>query len=230
VKRKELIIAIDGPAASGKSTTARNVARRLGYLHIDTGAMYRAFTLKVLREGIDPSDTSGIARIVDTSHVELRGRGSTLSVLLDGEDVTSEIRREEVTRAVSEVSSIRPVRAAMVREQRRLGRDGGVVLEGRDIGTVVFPDADLKIFMVASIEERATRRQRELQEQGVEVSHAKLLSEIRERDRKDSMRTESPLTRAEDAIVLDTSGLSIEEQVQRVVAEAAIVLKEREQA
>ncbi len=228
MKRKELIIAIDGPAASGKSTTARNVARRLGYLHIDTGAMYRAFTLKVLREGIDPSDTARIVQIVDTSHVELRGKGSTLSVLLDGEDVTSEIRREDVTHAVSEVSSIRAVRAAMVREQQRLGRGGGVVLEGRDIGTVVFPDADLKIFMVASIEERATRRQRELREQGVGVSHERLVREIRERDKKDSTRAESPLSRAEGAIELDTSGLSIEEQVQRVVDEAARVLKGRE--
>jgi CMP/dCMP kinase len=229
VKRKELIIAIDGPAASGKSTTARNVARRLGYLHIDTGAMYRAFTLKVLREGIDPSDTANIVRIVATSHVELREEESSLSILLDGEDVTGEIRREAVTRAVSAVSSIKAVREAMVREQRRLGRDGGVVLEGRDIGTVVFPDADLKIFMVAGIEERAARRQRELQEQGVEVPIERLLQEIRGRDSQDSTRTESPLTRAEDAIVLDTSGLSIEQQVQRVVDEAVKLLKEREQ-
>ena len=230
MKRKELIIAIDGPAASGKSTTARLVARTLGYLHIDTGAMYRAFTLKVLREGIAPSDTENIARIIAESHVELRQEDTSLSVFLDGENVSGDIRSEKVTRIVSAVSSIKAVRAAMVQEQRRLGRNGGVVLEGRDIGTVVFPDADLKIFMMAGIEERATRRKQELQQQGVEMPVDRLLKEIRERDIQDSTRAESPLIRAEDAILIDTSGLGIEEQVDRVVEEAVKLLKEREQA
>ncbi len=213
---KKLIIAIDGPAASGKSTTARLVSQRLGYLHIDTGAMYRAFTLKVLRAGISPSAIEQVSRIAGESRVELRPDGT---VLLDGEDVTGEIRSEDVTRAVSEVSALRAVRSAMVREQRRLGSQGGVVLEGRDIGTVVFPDADLKVFMVAGIEQRATRRQEELAAKGIDVALETLVEEIQERDRLDSTRTESPLIRAIDAIVLDTSALSIDEQVERVIQE-----------
>jgi CMP/dCMP kinase len=216
---KKLIVAIDGPAASGKSTTARLVAKRLGYLHIDTGAMYRAFTLKVLRAGVSPSDIGSVSRIAGESHVELRSNGSSVEVLLDGENVTGDIRSEPVTRAVSDVSAIKAVRIAMVREQRRLGSDGGVVLEGRDIGTVVFPDADVKVFMVAGIEQRAARRQAELAAKGIHVGHEELAEEIRNRDRLDSTRAESPLIQAGDAVVLDTSALSVDEQVERVIRE-----------
>lgn len=220
MSRKKLVIAIDGPAASGKSTTAKLVAARLGYLHIDTGAMYRAFTLKILRSGVDGFYSKKIASLAEATRIELQPDNGSLKVLLDGEDVTEQIRSPEVTTAVSSVSSVRDVRQALVKEQRRLGKDGGVVLEGRDIGTVVFPDADLKIFMVASIEARALRRQRELAAKGISTDLEALMREIRERDEKDSSREESPLRKADDAIVLDTTALTIDEQVEFVVQKA----------
>lgn len=198
-------------------------------MHIDTGAMYRAFTLKMLRSGLDGFYSKKIRALAEETRIELQPDNGSLKVLLDGEDVTEEIRLPEVTTAVSSVSMIREVRQAMVREQRRLGKDGGVVLEGRDIGTVVFPDADLKIFMIASIEARAVRRQRELEAKGIFTDLEKLKQEIRERDEKDSSRDESPLRKADDAIVLDTSALSIEEQVEFVVRKAQEILAQRGQ-
>lgn len=217
---KKIVIAIDGPAASGKSTTAKLVAQRLGYLHIDTGAMYRAITLKILRRGAGEFYSKRVAAIVKETHIELKPANGSLRVFLDGEDVTDEIRSPEVTAAVSSVSQIREVREAMVKEQRRMGREGGVVLEGRDIGTVVFPDADLKIFMVASIDARAERRQRELHAKGIASDAETLKDEIRHRDNKDSTREESPLRKADDAIELDTSDLTIEQQVSFIVEHA----------
>jgi cytidylate kinase len=214
---RKLVIAIDGPAASGKSTTARLVASRLQYLHVDTGAMYRAVTLKVLRAGLALDDRRAIGRLMGSTRVELRRLKGDLQVLLDGEDVTDEIRSVAVTRAVSQVSSLREVRQAMVREQRALGREGGIVLEGRDIGTVVFPEADLKFFMVAGIEARARRRRLELAADGVDADLGTLTRDIEERDRKDSSRKESPLRKAEDALEIDTSSMTIEEQVDMVV-------------
>ncbi|HXX65425.1 MAG TPA: (d)CMP kinase [Bacteroidota bacterium] len=216
---RKLVIAIDGPAASGKSTTAKLVAERLGYIHLDTGAMYRAITLKVLRAGIRPEDEEAIALLVRSTHVELRQAGAAAHVLLDGEDVSANIRTPEVTRAVSAVSSQRAVRSVMVREQRRMGERGGIVLEGRDIGTVVFPDADVKFFLIAGIEARARRRAEELRVSGREADAALLAQEIRERDALDSSRQESPLKRAADAIEVDTSDLTIDEQV-RIVLDA----------
>ncbi len=216
----KLIIAIDGPAASGKSTTAKCVAAKLGYLHIDTGAMYRAITLKILRSGVEEFYSKRIASLVDSTRIELRPADGSLTVILDGMDVTEEIRSPEVTAAVSSVSTIRNVRRAMVNEQRRIGKVGGVVLEGRDIGTVVFPDADLKIYMIASIEARALRRQHELAAKGISTDLDALKAEIRRRDEKDSSRDESPLRKAEDAIELDTSDLTIDEQVEFIVTRA----------
>lgn len=227
MSRTKLVIAIDGPAASGKSTTAKLVAQRLGYLHIDTGAMYRAFTLKILRSGLEGYYSKRIRTLAEETRIELQPSNGSLKVLLDGEDVTEQIRSPEVTTAVSSVSMIREVRQAMVREQRRLANEGGVVLEGRDIGTVVFPDADLKIFMVASIEARALRRQRELEAKGIITDLDKLMEEIRERDEKDSSRDESPLRKADDAVVLDTSSLTIDEQVELVVRKAQQILAQR---
>lgn len=214
---RRLVIAIDGPAASGKSTTARLAAGRLGYIHVDTGAMYRAVTLKVLRAGIVPEDASSVAELLPGTHVQLIPSAHGLRVLLDGEDVSEAIRTPAVTRAVSAVSSQRLVREAMVREQRLMGKDGGIVLEGRDIGTVVFPDADLKFFMVAGINARAKRRQEELAMRGEHIALDVLETEIAERDARDASRAESPLRRAEDAIDIDTSDMSIEEQVAFVV-------------
>jgi len=189
-------------------------------MHIDTGAMYRAVTLKVLRAGISPEDSGGISRLLQATRVQLERAGTALKVLLDGEDVSSAIRTPAVTRAVSAVSSHRVVREAMVREQRAMGKDGGIVLEGRDIGTVVFPDADLKFFMVAGIRSRAERRHRELAERGEGIPLESLEREIAERDARDASRAESPLRKADDAIVVDTSDLKIEEQVALVVETA----------
>lgn len=225
----KLVIAIDGPAASGKSTTARLVAERLGYLHLDTGAMYRAIAAKVLQSGIRPDDADAVAELMESTSIRLeQGRGSLL-VLLDGRDVTSEIRQTEVTRIVSAVSSISRVREVMVREQRRMAEGGGVVLEGRDIGTVVFPDADLKIYMVAGLRSRALRRQQELETQGIRNDLEALLKELEQRDKLDSTRETSPLRRAPDAIELDTSDLTIEDQVEFVVGKARKLIAQRSQ-
>jgi len=229
VSTHKLVIAIDGPAASGKSTTARLVAERLGYLHLDTGAMYRAIAAKVLQSGIRPDDADAVAELMESTSIRLeQGRGSLL-VLLDGRDVTSEIRQTEVTRIVSAVSSISRVREVMVREQRRMAEGGGVVLEGRDIGTVVFPDADLKIYMVAGLRSRALRRQQELETQGIRNDLEALLKELEQRDKLDSTRETSPLRRAPDAIELDTSDLTIEDQVEFVVGKARKLIAQRSQ-
>ena len=228
--KRQLIIAIDGPAGSGKSTTARIVAERLGLLHIDTGAMYRAVTLKVLEAGLKLDDQDAIARLLKSTEVELRQVGTVRRVILDGKDVTDRIRDPDVTRAVSAVSRVRKVREAMVRQQRALGAVSGVVLDGRDIGTVVFPDADLKIFLVASLDKRAERRRTELLESGMDAPLGTLKQEIERRDDLDSSREESPLRRAPDAMELDTSNLTIDEQVELVVNKAKEILEKSEQS
>lgn len=224
LSKRNLVIAIDGPAGSGKSTTARLVAERLGLLHIDTGAMYRAVTLKVLERGLSPNDSTAVSDLIDSTTVELKRWDSSLRILLDGTDVTDRIRDPDVTRAVSAVSRIRGVREAMVERQRAMSERQGVVLEGRDIGTVVFPDADLKIFLVASLDARAIRREKELVGKGIKVDRSGLMREIEERDKLDSTREESPLRKASDAIELDTSGLSIQQQVDFVVEKARQIL------
>ena len=228
--KRQLIIAIDGPAGSGKSTTARIVAERLGLLHIDTGAMYRAVTLKVLEAGLKLDDQDAIARLLKSTEVELRQVGTVRRVILDGKDVTDRIRDPDVTRAVSAVSRVRRVREAMVRQQRALGAVSGVVLDGRDIGTVVFPDADLKIFLVASLDKRAERRRTELLESGMDAPLGTLKQEIERRDDLDSSREESPLRRAPDAIDVDTSNLTIDEQVELVVNKAKEILEKSERS
>jgi cytidylate kinase len=214
---RKLVIAIDGPAASGKSTTARLVAERLRYLHVDTGAMYRAVALKVLRCGIGYDEKEKVEALMLTTHVALKLRNGALRVLLDGEDVTDAIRTREVSKAVSPVSSYPEVRRAMVREQRLLGAEGGIVMDGRDIGTVVFPNADLKFFMVAGLETRALRRQQELAAKGTVLPLDTVVRDIEERDAHDANRMQSPLRRADDAIDIDTSAMSIEQQVHLVL-------------
>lgn len=220
MSRRKLVIAIDGPAASGKSTTARLAAEALGYLHIDTGAMYRAVTLAVIREGVDPSDADAVGKLVARIRVEERQSAGGRRVFLNDEDVTDGLRTPGITRTVSTVAALPVVRAAMVREQRRMGADGGVVLEGRDIGTVVFPDADLKFFLIAGIEARSQRRLRDLEALGERPDLPRLAKEIEERDRLDSTRSASPLRKADGATVLDTSNLTIPEQVDVVVRAA----------
>jgi cytidylate kinase len=221
----QLIIAIDGPAASGKSTTAKLVAARLNYLHVDTGAMYRAMTLKVLENDIDLADVKAIAALARSTKIRLVPREGGFSVELDGKDVTEKIRTPKVTGAVSAVSMIAEVRQRMVQEQRAMGKNGAIVLEGRDIGTVVFPDADLKIFMVAHQHERAARRSKEMAAKGIATEIDELEKEIVERDKKDTTRSISPLTQAQNAIVLDTTDLTIEEQVEFIVKKAKEKLK-----
>src|SRR3990172_3572547 len=217
---KKIVIAIDGPAAAGKSTTARRVAKILGYLHIDTGAMYRALTLKLLLAKLLVGAAEEIEKLTEVTAVRLERRDGENKVFVDGKDVTAQIRTPEVTRSVSKISSYPFVRRVMVREQRKLAEGGGVVLEGRDIGTVVLPEADLKIYMVANVAERAKRRKKELSEGGIEVDEEILVEEIRKRDQQDSTREVSPLRKAEDAIELDTSSMTIDAQVEFIVNKA----------
>lgn len=217
---KRIIIVIDGPAGSGKSTTARLVAQKLGYIYIDTGAMYRALTLKVINSGIDPNDEKSVAQLAENTRIELLYENGNLKVMLDGNDVTEKIRTPEVTSFVSIVSAHPKVREAMVKKQQELGKDGGVVMDGRDIGTVVFPNAHLKIFMTADIKERARRRQKELEAQGFKIDLEKLIYEIEERDKFDSSREVGPLKKADDAIEIDTTNLTIDEQVDFVLKKA----------
>jgi CMP/dCMP kinase len=223
---RKLIIAIDGPVGSGKSTLARRVAALLGYVYIDTGAMYRALALKALRRGIALDAGDALDALAAETRIDLRAQDGTQRVLLDGVDVTGEIRTPEVSQSASKIAVLPGVRHVLVAEQRRAGHRGGVVMEGRDIGTVVFPDAELKIFLTASPEARAERRWREHRQKGEGISLEQTLDEIRERDRRDRERTTSPLVRAPDAVVVDSTAMEAEE-VARLVA---MLAREREAA
>lgn len=227
MRERRLIIAIDGPAGSGKSTTARLLAKRLGYMYLDTGAFYRALTLKVLDAGVLPEDSASILQLAEKMKIEMQPLEDKNRVLLDGREVTQMIREPAVTNAVAPIAANPQVRAIMVEKQRAIGRNGGVVMEGRDIGTVVFPDADLKIFMQASLDERARRRQEELAAMGIVRDGEILKEEIARRDQNDSTRMVAPLIRAADAILLDTTNLTIEQQVDFIVGELEKKLKSR---
>jgi cytidylate kinase len=212
-----LIVAIDGPAGAGKSTVARGVAAHLGYLYIDTGAMYRAVALKALREQLALEDPAALADAAERADIRLETASGGTRVWLDGEEVTSQIRTPEVTAAASRVSAVPGVRQEMVRRQRQWGREGGVVMEGRDIGTVVFPDAQVKVFLSASPEERARRRAAELAASGSAAPPELVLRQMQERDQRDSSRAASPLTPAPDAVLLNTDRLSATEVVEQIV-------------
>ena len=214
---RKLVIAIDGPVGSGKSTAARRVAELLSYTYIDTGAMYRAVALKALRRKISLDATVELVALAGASRIDLRAQDGGQSVLLDGADVTAEIRTPEVSQAASKIAVIEGVRRVLVAEQRRAGAQGGVVMEGRDIGSVVFPDAELKIFLTASDETRAQRRWREHQQKGDSIDLARTLEEIRERDRRDAGREHSPLIRADGAVLVDSTAMEAEE-VARLIA------------
>jgi len=220
-KTDAIMIAIDGPAGSGKSTIAQWIAARLGYLYFDTGVMYRAVTLAALCRGIEIDDEVEVTRIAQNVEIELQSPsvddGRTNTILLDSEDVSWEIRSPLVEASVSQVSMYPGVRDAMTSRQREIGLRGNVVMAGRDIGTVVLPEADLKIYLDATVEERARRRFAESVLRGEDISYEDLLSSMRERDRLDSTRDCAPLRAAEDAVVMDTTELSIDEVAQQIM-------------
>jgi CMP/dCMP kinase len=216
---KQWIIAIDGPVGSGKSTLARRVAELMGYIYIDTGAMYRALALKALQRGLSLGADAELESLAQATRIDLRADADagTQRIFLDGEDVTTAIRTSEVSQAASKVAINAGVRHVLVAEQRRAGIAGGVVMEGRDIGSVVFPEAELKIFLTASPEIRAQRRWREHQQKGDQIDLQRTLEEIRERDKRDVGRATSPLVRAEDAVFIDSTAMEPEEVAKLVV-------------
>jgi len=219
MKKKGPVIAIDGPSGAGKSTTARLLAERLGYVYIDTGAMYRAIGWKAKREGIDPSDEEKMADLCRRTEVTIRQVGKNPGFFVDGQDVTGEIRTPEMGMMASAVSKSPSVRARLLTLQRDLGRCGGVVLDGRDIGTVVFPDADAKFFLDASAEERGRRRYLELKAKGLEVDLMQITQEIRDRDSQDSGRSIAPLRRADDAVLIDSTTMGIDAVVDKMLSD-----------
>jgi CMP/dCMP kinase len=221
---ERLTIAIDGPAGSGKSTVARRVAAMLGYLYLDSGAMYRAVALKALEHGMALDDDARLEELARDTHIELKAptaeqeaAGLKNRVILDGREVTEEIRTGEVAQAASRLATIAGVREVLVAEQQRAGQGGGVVMEGRDIGTVVFPRAELKIFLEASPEVRAQRRWKEHQEKGESLTLLEVLKEVRERDKRDRERKVSPLVKAKDAVLVDNRAMGIEETARLIV-------------
>ncbi len=211
------LITLDGPVAVGKSSVGSLLARRLGFCFFDTGLIYRAFTWRVIQSGLSSEDESGLSRLAGVTKFEfVAGQEERLSVLIDGKDVSSKLTRSEVEEDVALVSKVAEVREKMVSEQRRVARRGKLVMAGRDIGTVVLPWADLKIFMVASVEARAMRRYRELLERGRKPDYEVVLTELKRRDDNDMHRAISPLKAAVDAVVIDTEELSLEQVVDRI--------------
>ena len=220
----KLTIAIDGPAGSGKSSVARRVAAMIGYLYLDSGAMYRALALKAVRRGTSLSDERGLEALAKETHIELKpprpeqeAAGAKNCIFLDGVDVTQEIRTPEVAQAASRLATIAGVRRVLVAEQQRAGAGGGIVMEGRDIGTIVFPKAELKIFLDASPEVRAERRWKEHQEKGERLTLPEVFDEVIERDKRDRERKVSPLVRASDAVLVDNTAMGIEETARLIV-------------
>ncbi len=204
---EKFVVAVDGPAGSGKSTISKIIAKRYGLTYLDTGAMYRMVALKVLKEGADLESAESMERVLSESRIDIDGE----KFFLDGKDVSADIRSREVTAIVSQVAAVKAVREKLVEMQRKIGQGKRVILDGRDIGTVVFPNADLKIFLVASPEERANRRLKDYESKGQKAEFDSVLEEIKKRDKIDSTRKESPLKMATDAVELDTSGMTIEE-------------------
>jgi cytidylate kinase len=215
--KDRLVIAIDGPSGAGKSTAARFLAERLGYLYVDTGAMYRAVALKAREAGLDFTDEKELGRLCRSLAIDLERDENGIRVLCNGEDVTDAIRRPDMSLLASDISRVRVVRECLVELQRRFGQKGGVVLEGRDIGTVVFPEADLKFFLDADPQIRGRRRYDELNARGESVDLERTIREVERRDARDRTRSLAPLRRAEDAILIDTTRLCVDEVIEKMV-------------
>jgi len=214
-----MIIAIDGPAGAGKSTVAKIIAKRIGYLYLDTGAMYRALTLKVLQDNLSLKEEKEISELAAKIKIELISNPEgTLVVLLNARDVSLDIRKPEITKSVSDIAKIKDVRLVMLEKQRELGRSGNVVLDGRDIGTVVFPNAEKKFYLDANLEERSRRRYKELKGLGQDVTLSAVDADLSNRDRIDSSREFAPLKKADDAIYIDTTFMSIEQVVDTLLS------------
>lgn len=213
---EKLQVAIDGPASAGKSTVAKLVAAKFSYVYCDTGAMYRSTTLKALRNGYKLDDEASILKMLANTEITFKPGEKQQKVFVDGEEVTNDIRQENVTNNVSTVASLSGVRKELVNRQQKIAAAGGIVMDGRDIGTTVLPDAKVKIFLIASVDERAERRFKDNAEKGIHVPLEKLKQEIEERDYKDSHRKVSPLTKADDAKEIDTTSMSIEDVVNAI--------------
>ena len=221
-----IAIAIDGPAAAGKSTVAKMIAQKLSYIYIDTGAMYRALTLKALKKSVSFDDEKELSNLLKETTIDLKQKNDEQIVELDGEDVTRDIRSQEVTNNVSYVAKHLLVREEMVKRQQELAENRGVVMDGRDIGTYVLPNAEVKIFLIASVDERATRRHEENLQKGFPSNIQGLKKEIKQRDLLDSKREVAPLIKAEDAIEIDTTSLTIEEVSKLILMEVDKVVKD----
>jgi cytidylate kinase len=219
-----MIIAIDGPSGAGKSTLGRMIARELGLLYVDTGAMYRAAALAVIESNVSTTDVAAVVAVVERANINLQGDPDSLQVTLNGRDVSEKIRSEQVGHTASLISVIPEVRRTLVSRQREIGAHGGVVLDGRDISTVVFPEANIKFYLTAVPEERAARRYEENRLKQRDVTFEETLADINTRDQRDSTRADSPLAIADDAIVIDSTELSIEEVFERMVQ----VVRERQ--
>jgi len=210
-------IAIDGPAGAGKSTIAKAIAKSLKIVYLDTGAMYRAAAYKALQLGIDLLDKTNLASLADNLKIDVQYKNNEQRIILDGEDITESIRTPEISKAASAVAAIPEIRLKLVDIQRSIAKKVNVVMDGRDIGTYVLPDASVKIFLTASVEERAKRRYDELHNKGINDSYADILKDIEERDYKDSTRAFAPLKKAKDAVEIDTTSMSIEEVIERIL-------------
>ncbi|HLS23461.1 MAG TPA: (d)CMP kinase [Pseudogracilibacillus sp.] len=230
VAKQRLRIAIDGPAAAGKSTVAKRLAKDLSYIYVDTGAMYRALTLHCLRNNLSLTDEEAVYNLLLNTKIELKQTNDTQRVLLNGEDVTEAIRSNDVSRKVSIVAKLGAIRKEMLARQREMASNGNVIMDGRDIGTNVLPDAEVKFYLIASVDERAKRRYEENIKKGIPTTLEQLKKEIAERDRRDMEREHAPLKQAEDAIAIDTTSLSIEEVVSQMLKHVNKVRNFREES
>lgn len=219
MKKKKFIISIDGPAGAGKTTVARRVAEALDYLHIDSGSMYRGLTWKVLKEKVNLNNPESIIKTVRKTDLVLKYLSRKNRVFIDSKDVTNKLRTAQINANINTVAAIPGVRQYLLKIQRRLGKEAGIVMEGRDIGTVVFPRAEKKFYLDASIKKRAIRRCKELQSGGKKADLAEIERSIRRRDKKDKTRDTNPLRIPKDAIIIDTTGLSIDEVTQKILKE-----------